>query len=248
MNVFIQYIGRDDKGLPLIQHEIHESWHSHIEYCWENNVHPAILAPWGFGKSVQVAVYRPLYEIGKDPNLRVKIVSNNDDNAAKRVTAIVNLIEKSKEYRRSFPNVIKDPNPKNKWTRSTIFVKRSEGVMSIDPTLEAYGVLGAGTGGRADLLIFDDVCDRKNSVDEPTSRLRVIENFREVWMSRLVPGGRIIYINTRWHKEDLNGVLLKNSKYCFLVQAISEDFNSINCEVINAPNNKHPLFLDARAA
>ena len=60
----------------------------------------------------------------------------------------------------------------------------------------------------ADLLILDDVTKNMQEADSPTYRRRVIDEFRSTLLTRLHPGGSVIIIGSRWHPEDLTGVLL----------------------------------------
>jgi hypothetical protein len=74
---------------------------------------------------------------------------------------------------------------------------------SKDASVEAHGVLSAGVGGRADLLICDDVCDQRTAVLQPTMREQVKRIFYETWLNQLGPEGRALYIATVWHPADL---------------------------------------------
>jgi hypothetical protein len=76
----------------------------------------------------------------------------------------------------------------------------------------AAGVGGSITGRRADCILIDDpVKDRKEAESE-TTRNDVWDWYRGVVLQRLVPGGRIILIQTRWHLDDLSGRLVELSK------------------------------------
>jgi hypothetical protein len=64
-------------------------------------------------------------------------------------------------------------------------------------------VLSAGVGGRADLLVFDDVCDQRTSVLQPAMREQIKRVVYETWLNLLGPEGRAVYIATVWHPADL---------------------------------------------
>ncbi|MGB5111216.1 MAG: hypothetical protein WBO08_06190 [Mycobacterium sp.] len=74
--------------------------------------------------------------------------------------------------------------------------------------LVARGILSGILGRGADLLILDDVTKNMQEADRPTYRRRVIDEFRSTLLTRLHPGGSVIVIGSRWHPEDLTGVLL----------------------------------------
>lgn len=180
------------------------------------------------GKSTQIAIGRVLWELGKNPDLRVKIVCSADDLANQRVFTVLKYIEFSKRFRKVFPNC--RPSAKKDWTKSKFSLEREVSV--IDPSLEGSGVL-TGVGGRADLIIFDDVVDYRNAIANPSLKKTVIDAFFSVWMTRLEPGGRAVLIGTRWAEDDLYSVLLESSEWSFLEQSISDDFKYVESKRIN---------------
>lgn len=241
---FANFCLRDNVGRAVDQAVIHRVMHLHVEHCWAAGLFPAILAPFAHGKTVQLPVGRTCYELGRDPNLRVKIVCNNDTKAMERTMGISSILL-SPAYRLTFPGVrpvTKEKaarlGKKAKWTQHEIFLDRPG--QAIDPSVQAAGVLSGGTGGRADLLVFDDVCDQKNSIDEPTMRQKVIENFENVWMQRLEPSGRALYVGTPWHQADLTHTLMNKSGWSVLKIWVSDDFERLDMEVYNPPRD-YPL-------
>ena len=229
INAFIERVVTDNRtGGPVHQGEIHKSWQRHIDRCQEMERFCGILAPWGHGKTEQVAIARSLFDLGKNPNLRVKIVTNTPEFAQARLQTCQKYIKQSKSFRQIFPGI--RPAHESDWNKHKLVVQRE--TYSEDGSIEAYGVLQTATGGRADLLIFDDVVDLNNAILNPAMRPKVIEAFHNVWLPRLEPGGFAIYIATRWHLEDITGVLLKNPQWRFLVQAISEDMSCLESELI----------------
>lgn len=225
---FKEHVLKDETGRPVELGEIHHTWDRHIFWCWGHGLHPGILSLWRHGKSTQIAIGLVLWMIGRDPNIRVKIVCNSEDEAVKRVDLIGKYLKDSQRYREVFPNVMPDLDAG--WTAHHLFVQRAG--MSPDPTVEAKGVMTTGIGGGADLLIFDDPVDQKNSVEMPGLRVRVLEYIQGTWMSRLGPRGRLAYIGTAWHQLDASHELMKNPRFSFLIQRVSPDFGRIDSEVI----------------
>lgn len=245
-NAFVEFCMEDEKGLPVRQAVHHRVWQLHLRHCWESGKHPAILAPFAHGKSVQLIVGLCAFELGRDPNLRIKIVCQTAGKAKERTIAISTFLQKPR-YRQVFPwvkavdkntGLTKSKSAKSKWTQAEIYLNR--GGMAIDPSVQAAGILTSGTGGRADLLLFDDVVDRRNAIDEPALRQKVIENFNEVWMSRLEPHGRVSYIGTPWHQADLSHELIRRTGWSVLRMSVAPDFGRLDCEVFNPPTN-YPL-------
>ena len=67
---------------------------------------------------------------------------------------------------------------------------------------------GAITGRRADLAIIDDPVKSREDAESETVRTRTYEWYKSYLVTRLKPDARIILIQTRWHLEDLGGMLL----------------------------------------
>lgn len=228
IDAFIEYVGKDSKGNRLEQADIHREIQEHIDLCKKRGVtNCGILAPWGHGKTEQI-LGRALDEIGKDRNIRIQIIANTDDNAMARVNVLARYIERDEEYHKVYPDVVPGGDRGDDWGKHKLVVQRES--KSKDGTVESWGITTSGTGSRADLQIYDDPVDLRNAVLNPALRTQVKESFRNVWLSRLVPGGFRIYIATIWHEDDLTSELLKNTEWNFLVMKVSADFSCIECE------------------
>jgi hypothetical protein len=69
---------------------------------------------------------------------------------------------------------------------------------------------GVGIAGfRADLAIIDDPVRSREDAESETVRKKLGEWWSSDLATRMKPGGRIIYIATRWHEDDLAGRLLE---------------------------------------
>lgn len=77
----------------------------------------------------------------------------------------------------------------------------------------SVGVGGPITGRGAHLLIIDDPVKGREEADSAIQRAALIAWYRSVARTRLMPGGRIIIINTRWHEEDLAGWVQKHTPH-----------------------------------
>lgn len=69
----------------------------------------------------------------------------------------------------------------------------------------AVGVGGAITGRGAHLLLVDDPIKGREEADSELQREKINEWFGAVAYTRLMPGGAIIIVMTRWHENDLVG-------------------------------------------
>lgn len=210
-----------------MQGELHKEIQWHIDECRRQGLrYCGVLAPWGHGKTEQVVVGRALSFLGENPNYRIQIICNTDENAKSRVASITKYIEQDGDYHSIFPNVKPDYNAE--WTKHKIMLVRDS--FSKDGSLEAWGITTSGTGSRADIQIYDDPVDMRNAILNPALRPVVKESMRNVWLSRLVPDGFAIYIATVWHNDDNTHELLANPEWKFLVMKVSEDFSCIECE------------------
>jgi hypothetical protein len=72
----------------------------------------------------------------------------------------------------------------------------------------AAGVGGSITGRRADLAIIDDPVKSREDAESEVVRTKTWEWYKSDLVTRLKPDARIILIQTRWHLEDLGGMLL----------------------------------------
>src|SRR5690606_23070480 len=74
--------------------------------------------------------------------------------------------------------------------------------------LRAGGIGGTIIGRGSDLFLLDDFIKNPKEAFSPAMRSSIIEWFQGVVRNRVHPGGNIIIIAHRWHKEDLIGFLL----------------------------------------
>lgn len=194
VDAFIEYIFIDpETGGYLEQQSFHREWQKMIT----ENDRVLIAAPRGHGKSVQL-VGRIVWELGRNPELRVKIIGSSDDKSKEIIGLIHEVIEQSERVREVFPELIIDTNRGD--TKTAFFVQRR--IPQRDPSVEASGVLSTGAGGRADLLVCDDIVDLKNSVINPAMREQVIRAVQETWFSLVASTGKIVWICTPYHVAD----------------------------------------------
>lgn len=241
---FARMVLKDHLNRQIELASIHRVMHAHVEHCWRTGVHPGVLAPFDHGKTISLVVGRVAYELGLNPSLRIKIISNNDDRAMERVMGVATIL-RSPAYRLVFPRtrpvpakVARAKGVQSKWTQHEIFLDRPG--QAIDPSLMAAGVLSGGTGGRSDLNVYDDCVDHKNAIEHPEERQKVYEAIENVWTQRLEPDARVLYVGTPWHVADATAQLIKSAAYSFLKASISEDFKRIDLAVSN-PTEGYPI-------
>lgn len=211
-NAFCDYAMTDRDGKPWVQQPFHREWQSLLPE--QGPCRLLIGAPRESAKTSQLAIARVIWELGCNPNLRIKIVTANDNLAADIVSAIARHIVANPRVREVFPNL--KPASAGLWPKpgaqsSRLMVARKS--KEKDPSVAGYGVMAGGVGGRADLTVFDDVVDFRNAIGAPAMRSQVTQSVLEVWLNQLGPKGRAVYIATVWHQHDLTMQLRQNPEW-----------------------------------
>ena len=154
-----------------------------------------------FGKSQMISIYYPAWYLGKHPDHKIIVASHTADLAVVMARKVRNLIN-SAEYRKIFPDVqiAADAKAAGQWNTN----KGGE--------FYASGVGGALAGRGAHLIIVDDPHSEQDLKSSNfTSLDSAYEWFAAGLRTRLMPGGKICVLHTRWHQRDLIGRLLKDS-------------------------------------
>lgn len=95
--------------------------------------------------------------------------------------------------------------------------------------LKACGVGATPTGRRFHYILGDDPIKDRKQIESAVTRKSMDQWFTQGIMSRLLPGGKVFLIFTRWHEDDLGGRLdareqVGGDKYFKLIlKAICED-------------------------
>ena len=214
-NAFIRFCFADSHGLPIQQAAIHLELQDFL------SSHPKALIelPRDHGKSFQICS-RIVWELGRNPGLRVKIVCSTGAIAAERSRFLRSAIDGNGWVRQVFPNLL----PSEPWSADRFTVQRP--AEAIGPSVAAYGVGAGSTGTRADLLICDDIVDVR-ALHTASERNRVADYFHENLMNLLEPDGRFWGLFTPWHGDDLNARLKKNGSYTHFRRAIGSDLEPV---------------------
>ena len=236
---FLPGVTRDEEtNLPIVLAEHQLQWIDHINFCWGHGLHCIILSFWGSGKTALMEMV-PLFVYGHDTTARIKIISSSDDLAKKRVGKIRDYVTTSENYKQLFPAVV--PNEQGRgWTEHSFFLERE--TKARDPSLEAVSITAHATGGRADIIIVDDAQNEKNCIANPKDRDKVWMKYTTAFLTRLSPDGRVIFIATRWHIDDLFGHIVREEKmrerYGILVQRIYPECQNIESSFFYPKNLK----------
>jgi predicted phage terminase large subunit-like protein len=194
---------------------VHESLQKHL------TDHPFALVelPRDHGKTTQVCL-RVLWELGNNPNLRVKIVCASEAIAVDRSRFLRSSIEQNPRIRRVFPHLRKA----QPWLATAFQVTRTPGILG--PSVAAFGIGAASTGTRADLLVCDDVVDVK-AIYSKAHRDRTADDFMNNLLNLLEPDGRFWGLSTPWHADDLNARLKKNESFALFRQPVGANLEPV---------------------
>lgn len=147
------------------------------------------------GKSQRLSRRFPLWLLLQNPELRIAIASY-EANVARRWGRAIrdDILQNPHLGLRIRPGL----SAQNEWG----LVGHAGGVFTA-------GVGGSMTGRPVDVLIIDDPVKDREQADSETYRKRVWDWYTDTAKTRLAPGAPAILMMTRWHPEDLAGMLLK---------------------------------------
>jgi len=150
------------------------------------------------GKSELISYLAPAWFLGKHPNKKVIMASHTADLAIGFGRRVRNLVG-SDEYKGIFPQIELQADSKSASRWGTNF----------NGEYFAIGVGGALAGRGADLFIIDDPHSEQDAKQNKASVfLPSWEWFQSGPIQRLMPGGAIIVVMTRWSKLDLTGQII----------------------------------------
>lgn len=180
-----------------------EEWQRAVE---DPELHSVLIyASVEHGKSQNFSVAYPLFEMGRNVDIRIALICLSSGQAEKFLGEVKEIItgdsEISIRYREVFPHVQrgKTKGKFKAWDKNAIIIERN--IVSPDYTMAAIGVGKSFLGARYDRIIYDDILDMENTSTD------VQRNKIEDWMNstaetRLVANGKSIFITTAWNEDD----------------------------------------------
>jgi predicted phage terminase large subunit-like protein len=154
------------------------------------------------GKSELISYLAPAWFLGKFPSKKVIMASHTADLAVNFGRRVRNLVG-SELYKDIFPQIELQSDSKSASRWGTNF----------NGEYFAIGVGGALAGRGADLFIIDDPhSEQEAKTGRPDVFLPAWEWFQSGPLQRLMPGGAIIVVMTRWSKLDLTGQIVKQTE------------------------------------
>jgi hypothetical protein len=183
----------------------------HVEMCESLDSGEDVIGifPRNGAKTTVCSTRYPAYKLGQDRGLRILVCSCNATLAQSFLRSIEFILNQEK-YQLLFGNLIPKSNAINyKWNETEKIVanrpeynKLGYRIDAKDASLFAVGVGGAVVGRRADVIILDDIIDRKT--------VRTISQIQDVqhWLTEELRGVRhsktqTVMVGTRWSTRDI---------------------------------------------
>lgn len=174
-----------------------------------------IFAPPRHTKSELASRRFPSWYLGRHPDKQLIAATYSGDFALDFGREVRGIVQ-SEEYKALFPDVslAADSQAANRW-------HTNKGGVSV-----YVGVGGPITGRGAHIALIDDPFKNREEADSEVRRETVWKWYTSTLRTRLMPGGAVILIMTRWHDDDLAGRLLEKQPDEWRVvelQAIAEE-------------------------
>lgn len=155
-----------------------------------------LLMPPGSAKSTYASVVFPSYYLGEEGRRRLILTSYGADLARKMGRRTRSIIRQAR-YKRIFDATLSDESSA---AEQFLLTNGSEYMAS--------GLLGGITGNRADGAIVDDPVSGREDAESETMRQKTWDAYHDDLLYRLVPGGWLVLIMTRWNADDIAGRIL----------------------------------------
>ncbi len=195
---------------PFLELEwFHRAYYRVLEAFAEGRVRRLMISmPPQHGKSVGATTLLPAYLLGLDPDLRIAIASYSASLASK-FNRRVQRILCSAEYGGLFPATTIKRGPK---PAEYIRTADEAEIVGREGSLLSVGREGSLTGNRVDCFLLDDLYKDAMEANSPLVRENCWEWYTSVVRTRMHNTSRELLVFTRWHEEDLIGMLLRREK------------------------------------
>ena len=224
----------------------HRTYYAILEAYAQGRIRKLIISvPPQHGKSVGATTLLPAYMLGLDPDLRIAIASYSGTLASKFNRRVQRILE-SREYGEIFPDTTIKCG-----TKPAGYIRTSDEVEIVGRRGEllSVGREGSLTGNRVDCFILDDLYKDAMEAQSPVVRANCWDWYTSVVRTRMHNASREIVVFTRWHEEDLIGMLCRTEP-CRVMTSLSDiddvgadEWLVVNFEALKA---SPPTDLDPR--
>jgi len=160
-----------------------------------------IFLPPRTGKSELASIQFPAWFLGRNPTKEV-ISSSYSSGLSMSFSRKVRGLLREPKYHSLFPDcqLAKDSQSTEHWETTKTGQYLASGI--------GTGITGHG----AHLLIVDDAVKDRVAAESPAERQTTWDWYSSTAYTRLMPGGGVLVMMTRWHTDDLAGRLLSEMK------------------------------------
>ena len=155
-----------------------------------------VFMPPGSAKSTYASVVFPSRYLGEVENRKVILSSYGDDLARK--------------MGRRTRSIIRQPGYQHIFNAGLVADSQAAQEFALTNGSEymSCGILSGITGNRANGIIIDDPIKGREQAESETIRNKTWDAYQDDLLTRLVPGGWLVIIQTRWHQDDIAGRIL----------------------------------------
>ena len=228
---------RTEQGKKYETADFHKNWISNIIESIDNGKELLILSPPRHGKT-ELLIHFAVYQICKNPNIRIMWVGGNEDIAKNALSAVLDVLDTNEELRDAYcppgTNFKPDNRSGKNWSQNqfTVGTRTVAGIKS--PTMVAVGKGGKILSRDCDLIIADDIEDHQTTM-QPGAR----ESTRQWWTttlsSRKEEHTAVVVIGSRQHPDDLYHHLLDSDNFTSIV----ETAHRLDCDLPEHTPEEH---------
>lgn len=159
-----------------------------------------VLMPPGSAKSLYSSVAFPAWYLGRQSK-RTIIGASYGDALIRKMGRRARSIIKQSRYQAIFNcSLSPETSAASEWS-----IRHADGNES---SYIGAGILASVTGTRAHGIIIDDPVKGRDEAESEKIRESTYDAYRDDLLTRLIPGGWLVLVQTRWHMDDLAGRIL----------------------------------------
>lgn len=172
-----------------------------------------IFMPPRAGKSMLVSEFFPAWYLGRNPSHYLIAATYAQELADDFGRKVRNQIA-DPSFQAVFPGcTLKGDSQAAKRFHVTQSVAGEAVATELDGAYFATGIGGPMSGRGSHLLLIDDAVKNREDAESAAIRQRNKDWYTSTAYTRLMPGGKIVVVMTRWHTDDLAGWLLETNPH-----------------------------------
>lgn len=195
------YLAKNILGYRELVHNPHQQVCKFAEDVVFKDLNGLDLEPRGSFKTTVFSQALPIWLLIRNPDLRILLDSAVLQNSIDNLRVVKQHFEGGEKLRYLFGNFVGEY-----WTTEEITVRTRKRRDLKEPSVRCASVERVQVGPHYDVIIADDLVSDENS-KTPDGREKVKTHLK-LLLSLLEPNGVLILVGTRWHYEDLYGMIL----------------------------------------